>query len=50
MTGSVNKKTPLTIEMREVESTAQGLRARLGAKLKLAIEWIQQHLLFFTRW
>jgi len=48
-TGSEPHPTPHATEAGGPASPPQGFRARLGAKLKLVLEWMQERLFFFIR-
>jgi hypothetical protein len=48
-TGSSNQITPLVIEKIEAESRNSSFRARLGAKFKVLLAWMQERLSFFFR-
>jgi len=47
--GSVAKTPPLPLQAGEPETPPQSFRARLGAKFKLVLEWMQERLFFFIR-
>lgn len=49
-TGSVNESPSPSLQIGEPENPQQqSFRARLSAKLKLVLEWMQERLFFFIR-